>query len=213
MRRTTLAGVSEEPKLATVVRLHPDRDAPEIDEVELVARARRQDPAALRALFELHKDRVSAQLLRMTGDPTAVDDLVQEVFISAFTNLHKFRGDSQLHTWLYRIGANKARNWWDSTRRRRRRERRAAEALPPASDTPHDRLEHAEHHAKLYAALGQLSPKLREAFVARIIEGLSLAETSAALGVPISTVSYRTRRAEALLCKALDIPIPDGGGR
>ena len=205
--------MSEEPKLATVYRLHPDRDAPTIDEVELVARARRQDPAAVRTLFELHKDRVSAQLLRMTGDPTAVDDLVQEVFISAFTNLHKFRGDSQLHTWLYRIGANKARNWWDSTRRRRRREHRAVDAPPPMTRTPQDQLERREHHAKLYAALGKLSPKLREAFVARVIEGMSLAETSAALGVPISTVSYRTRRAESLLCEALGIPIPSGGGR
>jgi RNA polymerase sigma-70 factor, ECF subfamily len=51
-----------------------------------------------------------------------------------------------------------------------------------------------------------LSAKLREAFVVRVIEGMSLHEASEVLGVPISTVSYRTRRAEELLCKALDIP-------
>lgn len=200
--------MSEKTKLATVHPLHPGRDAAAIqtiDEAELVARARRQDPVALRSLFELHKDRVSAQLQRMIGDTTAVDDLVQEVFISAFTNLHKFRGDSQMHTWLYRIAANKARNWWDSNRRRRRREHRAASAPLPDPATPQDQLEHREHHARLYAALGRLSPKLREAFVARVIEGLSLVEASAALGVPISTVSYRTRRAEALLCEALGV--------
>ena len=210
--------MSEEPKLATVHPLRPPNEeaaaAPEVEESELVARARRQDPVALRVLFELHKDRVNTQLQRMIGDSACVDDLVQEVFISAFTNLDKFRGDSQLHTWLYRIAANKARNWWDSTKRRRRRERRAASAPSPDPATPQEQLERREHHAQLYDALGRLSPKLREAFVARVIEGMSLAEASAALGVPVSTVSYRTRRAEALLCEALNIAgAPDGAPR
>ena len=77
---------------------------------ELLARARRHDPAALRELFELHKDRVAAQIQRMTGQPGAVDDLVQEVFIAAFQHLGSFRGDSQFRTWLYRIATNKVRN-------------------------------------------------------------------------------------------------------
>ena len=59
------------------------------------------------------------------------------------------------------------------------------------------------------AALGKLPDKLREAFTARAIEGMSLIEASAALGIPISTVSYRTRRAEQLLCAALEIPWRD----
>ena len=62
---------------------------------------------------------------------------------------------------------------------------------------------------RLYRALGELPDKLREAFVARAIEGMNLQEASAALGVPISTVSYRTRRAEKLLCDALGIPWRD----
>ncbi len=142
----------------------------------------------------------------MIGDPTVVDDLLQEVFIAAFSNLHSFRGDSQIRTWLYRIATNKVRNWWDSTRRRQHRERRAAELPEEPSGTPHEDLETREHRERLYQALGSLSPKLREAFVARVIEGLSLQEASEVLEVPISTVSYRTRRAEELLCQALGLP-------
>ncbi len=169
-------------------------------------RARRHDPAALRELFELHKDRVAAQIQRMTGDPAAVDDLVQEVFIAAFANLGGFRGDSQFRTWLYRIATNKVRNWWDSDQRRRRREHRAAELPELGPSTPAEELEATEHRERLYRAMATLSNKLREAFVARVIEGMSLQEASEALGVPISTVSYRTRRAEDLLCEALGIP-------
>jgi len=176
------------------------------DSSERLKRARRHDPAALRELFDAHKGRVAAQIQRMTGDPACVDDLVQEVFIAAFANLASFRGDSQFRTWLYRIATNKVRNWWDSDQRRRRREQRAVELPEPGPSTPDDDLEAHEHRERLYQAMATLSAKLREAFVARVIEGMSLQEASEALGVPISTVSYRTRRAEDLLCEALGIP-------
>ncbi|WP_181197653.1 RNA polymerase sigma factor [Enhygromyxa salina] len=195
---------------ATVHRLHPKAPERATAAHELLARARRHDPAAQRELFELHKVRVTAQIQRMTGDPAAVDDLVQEVFIAAFGSLARFRGDSELQTWLYRIAANKVRNWWDSDRRRRRREQQASQVPQGSPPTPHDELETREHRERLYEALGQLSPRLREAFVARAIEGMSLHEASAALEVPISTVSYRARRAEALLCQALEVFGPSG---
>ncbi len=184
---------------AAVHVLHPD---PELQ----IERARQGDPAAQRAIFDRHKDRVAAQIQRMTGDPTVVDDLVQDVFIAAFSNLRGFRGDSQIRTWLYRIATNKVRNWWDSTRRRRRREQRANELPVELAATPQEDLEVREHRERLYQALGELPAKLREAFVARVIEGMSLTEVSEAFDVPVSTISYRTRRAEDLLCRALDLP-------
>jgi RNA polymerase sigma-70 factor (ECF subfamily) len=188
------------------IELESDPDPRESDSLELLARARRHDPAALRELFECHKDRVAAQIQRMTGDPAAVDDLVQEVFIAAFAHLDSFRGDSQFRTWLYRIATNKVRNWWDSDQRRRRREHRSAELPGFDANNPDEDLEAREHRERLYRAMGKLSTKLREAFVARVIEGMSLQEASEALGIPISTVSYRTRRAEDVLCEALGIP-------
>jgi RNA polymerase sigma-70 factor (ECF subfamily) len=197
--------------LATVHVLHAEAGAgePAIDPELVLARAREGHPAAQRALFELHKDRVAAQIQRMTGDPTVVDDLLQEVFIAAFGSLHSFRGDSQVRTWLYRIATNKVRNWWDSTRRRRRREHVAGELLPDDVGGPQEDLEAREHRERLYQALGELSPKLREAFVARVIEGMSLQDASEALEVPISTISYRTLRAEELLCRALGLAPED----
>ena len=98
------------------------------------------------------------------------------------------------------------RNWWDSQRRRRRREDLASERVSAEVETPEADLEAKQQQRRLYAALGELPDKLREAFVARAIEGMSLQDASAVLGVPISTVSYRTRRAEQLLCAALGIP-------
>jgi RNA polymerase sigma-70 factor (ECF subfamily) len=175
---------------------------------DVVAAARDGDPSAQAALFDAHKQRVSQQILRMTGDATAVDDLVQEVFIAAFGNLDRFRGEAQLRTWLYRITFNKARNWVDSQRRRVAREARASTpSVDLTASAPDRRLEAHDRLLRFYDALNTLPTSFRDAFVARAIEQQSLEEASEHLSVPISTVSYRARRAEFLLCKALGLPV------
>lgn len=175
----------------------------------LLDAARRGDAAAQASLFSKHKERVARQILRMTGDAGSVDDLVQEVFVAAFRNLQAFRGDAEVETWLYRITLNKVRNWWASNRRRRLRE---AKSAPPLRLAVTESLEaHAEASDALeafYRALGELPHKYREAFVARAIDELSLEDAAARLGVPVSTVSYRARQAEAQLRKVLGWEAP-----
>ena len=78
------------------------------------------------------------------------------------------------------------------------------------AETPEARHEADEQLARFYVALGALPDKFREAFTARAVENLSLEEASERLGVPVSTVSYRTRRAEQMLCEALGI-VPEEG--
>ena len=110
------------------------------------------------------------QILRMIGDASAVDDLVQEVFIAAFSALSTFRREAQLDTWLYTIAANKVRNWWDSRRRREVREHHAAREPKDDPTTPEESLENDERLDRFYSVLGQLPHKLREAFVCRALE-------------------------------------------
>ncbi|MCA9694308.1 MAG: RNA polymerase sigma factor [Nannocystaceae bacterium] len=177
----------------------------EDDEESLLDAARQGDRDAQSTLFTRHRERVARQVLRMTGEPGSVDDLVQEVFIAAFSALGRFRGEARIETWLYTITANKVRNYWDAKSRRRRRELRSVRQPPEPPATPEEDLGRQRHHERLYEALGTLPHKYREAFVARAIEGRSLQEASELLGVGISTLSYRTRRAEKLLCDALGI--------
>ena len=86
-------------------------DDDDADEASILQAAQRGERAAQSKLFLRYRDRVARQLLRMVGDPAAVEDLVQEVFIAAFTALPRFRGDAQLTTWLYAIATNRTRNW------------------------------------------------------------------------------------------------------
>ncbi|MEZ4385259.1 MAG: sigma-70 family RNA polymerase sigma factor [Nannocystaceae bacterium] len=164
------------------------------------------DREAQSEIFAEYRERVARQILRMTGDPAIVDDLVQEVFLSAFLALPGFRGDAQLTTWLYTITRNKVRSWWESRRRRQAREVAHSSTRAALEDTPEEDLMIAQQRDRFYVELGRLPDKLREAFVARAVEGMSLSEAAEALRTPISTVSYRARRAEKLLCEALGLP-------
>lgn len=178
----------------------------ELSPAELLEAARRGDAAAQSSLFEAQKHRVARQILRMTGDASVVDDLVQEVFVSAFRRLADFRGDAQLETWLYRITVNKVSNWTDARRRRIARERKAAvpsDELRTAA--PDEELVAADRMERFYEVLHELPEDYRNAFVARTLENKSLQETSELLEVPVSTVSYRARRAEELLVQALGL--------
>jgi RNA polymerase sigma-70 factor, ECF subfamily len=184
---------------ASFVELFSDTEA------VLLEQARRGDHRAQAALFQAHRDRVAQQVQWMTGDAGSVDDLVQEVFVAAFAGLSSFRGTAKIETWLHAITTNKVRNWWDANRRRTLRELTAAGHHRDDPTTPEEDLEHREHRERLYDALGSLPDEMREAFTVRAIEHLSLREASETLGIPISTVSYRARRAEQLICEALGI--------
>lgn len=175
----------------------------------LVAAVRRGDTSAQSEFFVRHKDAVARQVMRMTGDASCVDDLVQEVFVAAFSRLDAFRGDASIETWLHRITINKVRNAWDSRRRRLAREAKVAVPEATEHDSPDDNVAAGEQLARFYAVLSELPAKYRDAFVCRVLEELSLEDTSEALGVPVSTVSYRARKAEALLTQALGLE----GGR
>ncbi|MCR9162348.1 MAG: RNA polymerase sigma factor [Nannocystaceae bacterium] len=177
------------------------------DPAALLAGVRRGDAAAQAEFFERHKDAVARQVMRMTGDASWVDDMVQDVFVAAFAGLSSFRGDASVATWLHRITMNKVRNAWDAHRRRAAREARVAVAEPVDHHPPDEEVAAQQQLAKFYAALGELPPTYRDAFVCRVIEELSLEETSEALGVAVSTVSYRARRAEVLLHEALGLEV------
>jgi RNA polymerase sigma-70 factor (ECF subfamily) len=75
-------------------------------ETELIARAKKGDVDAFCTLVSSHKGSMYALALRFSGNHHDAEDLVQEVFFSAYRAIDKFRGDSSFHTWLHRIMVN-----------------------------------------------------------------------------------------------------------
>lgn len=88
-----------------------------IDEDEaLIAAALNGSAYAWEKLVKRFESRVYNLGLRLTGNPTDAMDLMQEVFLGVYRNLHRFRGDAKFSSWLFRIAHNKA---VDMNRRKR----------------------------------------------------------------------------------------------
>jgi RNA polymerase sigma-70 factor (ECF subfamily) len=146
--------------------------------------------------------------LHMLGDREEALDLSQEVFLNVFRTIGRFRGQSALRTWIYRIVINQARNrqrWW---KRRHRSEQVSLEqrletdgTLPPASNVaePDRVLGQKELAARVWDALGRLPFDQRTVVTLREIDGLSYDEIAFSLGVAVGTVKSRLTRARAAL--------------
>ena len=175
-------------------------------EAELLARCRRGDAAAWDELFDRHYAPAMRFVFTLGHDFTTEDaeEICQEAFLSVIRNLKSFHGKSQFQTWLFRIAANKARDY---------RERRVAAKRggghtplslqaedpetgltidPPSSAPgPDGELLRGEQAALLHQALGQVGEPCREIIELRYFGDLSYEELSTELELNPKTVSSR----------------------
>jgi RNA polymerase sigma-70 factor (ECF subfamily) len=141
----------------------------------------------------------------LTDDREEARDITQETFLKVYKNIKKFRGDSELRTWIYRITVNQAANqqrWW----RRRWRERTISidatqnddsplsQSLPAPGQSPEQQALASEQRRMIVLALGQVKFDFRVAVILRDIEGLSYEEIAETLGVSVGTVKSRIAR-------------------
>ena len=173
---------------------------------EFFENLRARDAVAFDLLVTKYSPDVYALLCRLTSDPDEAADLVQDTFLSALRSIDKFRGESGLKTWLFRIAINESRNrfrWW----KRRRRdqtlsldatigdsETRVWETISDQSISPEAEVLQRERSTALHEALDSLKSVYREAIVLCDIEGMSYEECAAALDTNIGTVKSRISR-------------------
>ena len=79
-----------------------------IDEHELIARLHdeKSRSAAFSTIIQRHSGQLYWQIRRMVFSHDDADDLLQNTFLKAWSNIDKFRGESQISTWLHRIAIN-----------------------------------------------------------------------------------------------------------
>ncbi|MYR07672.1 RNA polymerase sigma factor SigM [Gordonia sp. SID5947] len=168
---------------------------------ELLAAHTAGDPAAFRALISRHERYLWAVAVRTTRDPDDAADALQEALLNAHRNASRFRGDAQVRSWLHRVVVNAC---FDKLRRNTARVsvELPEEDAPDLSDgiDPADRV---VFRLDITAALAALPEHQRLAVVAVDVEGFSVAETAALLGVAPGTVKSRCARGRAELAKLL----------
>jgi RNA polymerase sigma-70 factor (ECF subfamily) len=176
-------------------------------EATLVQRCAASDDQACAELVAEHQRMVIQLAINLLGDRDEALDLSQEVFLRVFRTIHRFRGQSSLRTWIYRIAVNQARNRHRFWRRRHRDaqvsldEHMAAHGeLPSSGEAGPDRvLAQKELALRLQRALDRLPFDQRTAIVLREVDGLSYEEIAFSLGVAIGTVKSRLTRARQTL--------------
>ena len=171
----------------------------------LVRRFQNGDKGAFRLLVERHQERVRNLIHSIFQDPDIVDDLAQDVFIRLYEALDRFRFESSLSTFLYRIAVNRSR---DELRRRRSSRflsfhdvlhAKNGESVH-ASDPAAEGMESSE---LVDFGLRSLPEKLRIAIVLKDVEGLSYEEMAQTMNCRIGTVKSRLARGRQRLCQVL----------
>lgn len=157
----------------------------------LVERCRTGDKDALGEFYRTYRHDVARNLHRVLGPGRCdLDDVLQEVFIEVFRSIPRFRGDSKISTWLYRVCVNVALQ--RLRKRRRLNEVQTAEGPEPRDDaTPQRKMEGRERVAAVYRILDELSPKKRVVFILHEIEGREPKEIAGIVGAPVLTVRTR----------------------
>ena len=181
-------------------------------EAMLVHRCVRGEETACSELVADNQRMVFQLAFHLLGDYEEARDLSQDVFLQVFRTIDRFRGQSALRTWIYRIAINLARNrqrWWrrrfksDQVSLDAHIEQHGDDVLMDATATPELALRRKETADRVWAALEALPFEQRTAIVLREIDGLSYDEIAFSLDVTLGTVKARLTRARQELRAAL----------
>lgn len=185
----------------------------------VVARARAGDDVAFEALVERHGRAVFRLAFRMTGNEHDAEDVVQEAFLKAHRQLHRFEDRSAFSSWLYRITTNCA---YDLLRARARLKERTGGPTPDDADpletcespapSPDRAVLSGEITRRVDAAMARLSPQERTVFALRHYEGRSMREIGELLGIEEGAAKHTVFRAVRKLREALGPFVAEGAG-
>lgn len=167
------------------------------------------DDYAFKVLVDRYQDRLVNYIYNLIRDYDQAVDISQETFIRVFRHAHRYKGNYQFSTWIYRIATNLA---LDEMRRRKRKgffltqrlfgNSEQGETEIQVSDnrpSPEAHLGSKERARLLRTAIDSLPPRYRLVFVLKEVQELSLEETGKVLNLRVGTVKSRLHRAKRIL--------------
>ncbi len=180
---------------------------------DLVERIKNQDESAFKELVESYQDMVINSCYGLLHDYNEAEDVAQDVFVEVYESIHKFRGDSKISTWLYRIAINKSIN---TTKKNKLRkffikiedafngvETRNYEKSDDINSKPLQRLESIENKAIIKNAIDHLPSNQKIAFTLHKYEDVSYKEIAEIMDLSLSSVESLIFRAKQNLKKKL----------
>jgi RNA polymerase sigma-70 factor (ECF subfamily) len=184
-------------------------DAADAPDAVLLRRVVDRDERALSALYDRHAGWLLARLRRRCADADTVDQALQDTFVAVWRKASSYRGDGEVTAFIWGIAL---RQLLTAIRAQRQAAGRAlgawrlatgTAAADPVVASAEEVVLLAIEHGPLGDALGRLSPELRAALQATVLDGLTCAEAGRLLGIPAGTVKSRCHRARIELREAL----------
>ncbi len=174
-------------------------------ENDLVRRIQSELPygtAAFRELIETYTPRIRRRALRLVGNASDADEIVQDVFLRVFRSIRRFSLDRPLQHWLYTITSNSSKNL---LRSRYRDNRRTSEFIEDRKiQGQADRGADGPLGDSLNSALDSLDPATREAIILRFAEEYSFPEIAHQMNLGESAIKMRVRRGLEKLKRTLN---------
>lgn len=165
-------------------------------DAEMIRQAQRGETFTFQEIAKRYSTDLFKLAYSMIGNADDAEDILQETFIGAYRGIKKFKGFSSLKTWLIRILFNQI------AKKRREQSRSCVTSIEDIHDLHNsemgkDNVKQRTSILKMDLAviLESLPPEEREVIVLREMQGMSYAEISEALDVPIGTVESRLFRA------------------
>ncbi|GGG26648.1 ECF RNA polymerase sigma factor SigW [Lysinibacillus alkalisoli] len=169
------------------------------------------DQSAFADIVSLYQGRLYQVCYRMLGNKQEAEDITQEAFVRAYTNLHTFDQNRKFSTWIYRIATNLC---IDRIRKKKPDYYLDAEVagteglnmysqIAASEPLPVQQVEEMELQERIQYEISRLSDKYRTIIVLKYIEELSLQEISEIVDMPVGTVKTRLHRGREALRKQL----------
>ena len=174
------------------------------DDQILVEQFKQGDESAFDKIVKEFSANIAVLANRLLGWPGEVEDVVQDVFLAAFTGLKRFRGDCSLKSWLFTITINKCRSYRYRQMLRLKIFSRAADKDSSLSTCAADqRPIDSEIFERVRRAMKTLSPKYREPIVLRYLQELPNEQICRILGLSENALQVRLNRARKHLQEKL----------
>lgn len=179
-------------------------------EGDAIARCRQGDTEAFGLIVDHYRNWVFGHVYRWVDRKEKAEELAQEVFVKAFSQLRNFREQASFSTWLFQIMKNHCRDYWRSKEYRQG----ITESLddlkrqPVLSAEAESRVSEQEESLKIRRALNSLPEIYQEALRLRYLSEMSYEEMAAALNKKTSNLKMRVARGLELLKNKLKEPSP-----
>ena len=166
----------------------------------VVVRCQAGDNSAFTELMGIYHKRLDYYVRNIAGQPTDVDDILQDVWLDVYLKVHKLRSPEAFRVWLYRIARDKVYAVF------RKNRLTSVEYLDP--DPPTESCEEPsfsdDEIDRVQRSLQILDPKHREVLTLKFLEDMTYEEIAASLRCPIGTVRSRIYYAKRALRRQME---------